>query len=187
MQPEDQNANQFSWNFGDRHVNGNQSVTDFVGAGLYSVQLIVCNSVCSPLRCDTEIPVIVIDTAQIAANFMPSTPTTCVGDAVAFSNFSVNADQYSWNLAMALLRAGRALCLAGTGTYTVTLVSFWFGVIRYLQRTLVVVPIPVAFAGGDTVINQGQYSFQLREAALVNAVYVWAFDLTLSCLLCKNR
>lgn len=185
-----QNADLFSWDFGDGGTATSANPShDFTGAGVYPVQLIACNSICDPLRCDTiEIPVIVIDTAQIAANFMPSAPFTCVGDTVAFSNFSVNADLYNWDFGdgtvSTLEEPSHAWQVAGS--YTVTLIASGSGLSDTLSRTINVNAIPVAFAGNDTSINLGQDVQLTASGGGNNAIYAWNFDLTLSCLLCTN-
>ncbi|MEZ4775163.1 MAG: PKD domain-containing protein [Bacteroidia bacterium] len=185
-----QNADQFSWDFGDggTAISPNPS-HNFIGAGVYPVQLIACNSVCDPLRCDTiEIPVIVIDTAQIAANFFPSSITTCEGDSVTFSNFSVNADQYLWNFGDGTTSVLEEPTHAWqtTGTYTVTLIASGSGLSDTLSRAVTVNMVPVAFAGNDTSINLGQSVQLVASGGNNNAIYAWNFDLTLSCLLCAN-
>jgi PKD repeat protein len=59
------NGDEFNWDFGDGTDSDevNPSHT-FVGEGIYPVQMVVCNTVCNPLICDTfNISVIVRDTS----------------------------------------------------------------------------------------------------------------------------
>ncbi|MDX2250246.1 MAG: PKD domain-containing protein [Bacteroidia bacterium] len=185
-----QNADQFAWDFGDGGFSTATNPShDFTGAGVYQVQLIACNSICTPLRCDTVmIPVIVIDTAQIAANFFPSTPTTCVGDTVTFSNFSVNADQYLWDFGDGDTSTLEEPVHAWqtSGNFTITLIASGTGLSDTLQRTITVNAVPVASAGNDTSLNPGQNVQLSASGGGNNAIYAWNFDATLSCLLCAN-
>lgn len=94
------NADSYSWDFGDGGTSTQQTPTHtYSGGGIYLVQLVACNSVCSPLWCDTTtFPVVVIDTASSlnAAFFVTPVFNRCAGTEITFNSISSNASSYQW-------------------------------------------------------------------------------------------
>ncbi len=61
------NSNSNSWSFGDTYTSAaNSPMHSYKNTGLYNVQLITCNTICEPDRCDTQtIQLIVIDSNTV--------------------------------------------------------------------------------------------------------------------------
>ena len=162
-----QNADVFTWHFGDGDSSTLKNPShDYSGAGVYQVQLIACNSVCNPLRCDTTtIPIIVLDTAGVAASFIYSPGSPCVGDTISFNNFSFNADQYFWDFGdgNTSVMEDPDHVYSNGGEYDVMLIASGGTTSDTAIRTVSVGSPPVVDAGNDTTISLGQ-SIQLTAS-----------------------
>lgn len=126
-----QNASTFTWDFGDPNsgtANGSTSANPthtYSAAGTYQVSLVACNSICSPMRCDTTTqPVVVLDSSQILADFTYTPLQPCAGDTVHFTNNSLNSLTSQWFFGdggTSNLRNPRHIYTIA-GTYTIQLI-----------------------------------------------------------------
>jgi PKD repeat protein len=165
-----QNANSYSWNFGDpgSGAANTSTATDpihaYTDSGIYTITLIACNTICIPEKCDTEtFKLRVDDSLEIRAGFTAHPNTTCVGDTVTFENNSVNATSYFWNfgdLTTSTLKDPTHV-YATPGTYTVELTASNGSAIDTAKRVVTVQAPPSAavhasgpltFCNGDSVI-----------------------------------
>lgn len=167
------NANSYTWNFGDPGSGANNSSTvnnpihNYTATGTYACELIACNTVCSPERCDTDFfTVKVVDSGQVHAAFVSIPSVTCTGDTVHFRNNSTNATSYSWNFGdntTSTLKTPTHVYTAA-GTYNVVLIASGGGLNDTATRTVTIQAPPVAlitpngptsFCNGDSVILAG--------------------------------
>jgi PKD repeat protein len=167
------NANSYTWSFGDPGSGANNISTatnathSYTTTGTYSCELIACNTVCSPEKCDTDFfTVKVVDSGQVHAAFIAKPATTCTNDTVKFTNNSLNATSYSWNFGdntTSTLAAPFHIYTTG-GTYLVTLVASGGGLNDTATRTVTIqaapAPLitpngPTSFCNGDSVILAG--------------------------------
>lgn len=165
-----QNANSFSWNFGDpgSGAANTSTATDpihaYTDSGIYTITLIACNTICIPEKCDTEtFKLRVDDSLEIRAGFTAHPNTTCVGDTVTFENNSVNATTYFWNfgdLTSSTLKNPTHVYTTA-GTYTVELTASNGSAIDTAKRVVTIQSAPSAsvhasgpltFCNGDSVI-----------------------------------
>jgi PKD repeat protein len=167
------NANSYTWTFGDpgsgaQNTSGSSDATHtYTTAGTYSCELIACNTVCGPVRCDTDFfTVKVVDSGQVRAGFIAIPSVTCVGDSVHFHNNSTNATSYSWNFGdntTSTLQTPTHAYIA-SGVYNVVLIASGGGLNDTFTRTVTIQPPasatitpngPTTFCNGDSVILVG--------------------------------
>lgn len=178
------------WTFGDGGlaVANNPSHT-YTQPGVYSAQLIGCNTNCSPVLCDTfTLPVIVTDSTQAAAFFTADPDEGCVGEVITFNNNSFNANSYEWDF-----DDGTTSTLEDpthtynqAGTYEVQLVAINGANRDTLTRTVTIQVAPTVMLGPDVTISQGQ-STTLQSTITGGPVdYFWTPGQGLSCTTCPD-
>lgn len=125
------NADSIYWNFNDP-ASGIDSISfenhpahTFGNDGIYMVKLTACNTVCD--TCNTlTLPVVVIDSTAVYANFSFTPRDPCVGDSVWFINSSVKDSSWKWSFGdggtSTLQNPIRVY--TDTGTYNVSLIAF---------------------------------------------------------------
>ncbi|MDX2286274.1 MAG: PKD domain-containing protein [Bacteroidia bacterium] len=155
------NASQFAWDFGDGGTSTQEDPSHtFTAGGLYTVQLIACNPVCSPLRCDTTtLPVVVVDSTGVVAAFFLTPPAgICTGGTVQATNLSLNAVSYAWNFGDGSTSTDTAPSHTYTapGSYTVTLIATGAGSADTLSLPVTVSAPPVPDLGPDLSIPSNQ-------------------------------
>ena len=176
------NANSYAWNFGDPGSGANNTaasisaVHNYTTTGTYTCELIACNTVCSPERCDTDFfTVKVVDSGQVHAAFVARPAVTCTGDTVKFTNNSTNATSYSWNFGdntTSTLKTPFHIYTTA-GTYLVTLVASGGGLNDTATRTVTIQAPPVALItpNGPTSFCNGD---SVKLAASGGTVYHWS-------------
>lgn len=126
------NADDFSWTFDDPASNENNNATDtnpthwFTSTGTYNVALTACNNICDPLQCQTiSLPVEVLDSANLTAQFSYEPSQPCAGNTVQFSNTSLNYTTSTWDFGDGSTSAddSPAHTYAAAGSYTVQLTA----------------------------------------------------------------
>lgn len=165
-----QNANSYSWNFGDPGSGSNNTSANtnpshvYSDSGTYTITLIACNTVCDPEKCDTEtIKLVVDDSLELRAGFIAIPNATCAGDTVTFQNNSTNATSYFWNfgdLTSSTLKNPTHVYTT-PGTYHVTLTASngtttdtatRVVTIQSPPNAVITASGPLTFCNGDSVI-----------------------------------
>jgi hypothetical protein len=176
------NSNLYSWNFGDSaggtldtsHV-ANPSHT-YTGSGVYSVTLIACNGVCSPLRCDTFTePLSIFDSTNTQSSYTYTPLEPCIGDTVKFANTSLNANSYKWNLGdntTSVLKNPKKAYTA-SGTYVVQLIAIGSVKSDTSYQSVIVSTAPVA-----TISPSGNISICSTDSVILTGsggdYYQWS-------------
>jgi|GEM_PF-2585003 len=93
------NANNFSWDFGDGGTSNVANPTHtYTSGGIFPVTLTACNNLCSPPSCESiTLPVIVIDTNSVFANFLALPSSACIGTPILFTNLSIQDTAWLWD------------------------------------------------------------------------------------------
>lgn len=187
------NCNIYNWNFGDSLSAGNishQSSPDFSYSkqGIYTVKLTGCNTVCSPVKCDSAFFYVVVrDTVHAVADFTMVTDTLCQGETAYFTSLSQNADSLVWIFNNQEYQYGSFVYYQcnETGLLEVKHMAInQYGtdsVIKYIF----VNPAPLAIAGIDTTIFKGD-TIQLNGTGNENDSFLWSPGRFLSCTQCQS-
>ena len=175
-------TNSFAWTFGDTASHSLNTSTasapshSYSQAGTYNCQLIACNTVCNPVRCDTiNFNVKVVDSGTVHAAFTAKPSVTCVSDTVRFKNNSANATSYYWNFGDNITDTGTAPFHIYTtvGTYNVVLVAHNGITTDTARRTVTIEAVPSA-----VVVPNGPTSFcngdSVKLAATGGTSYHWS-------------
>lgn len=167
------NANSFLWNFGDPG-SGNMNTSTaanpahtYTAAGVYNVSLIVCNTTCTPERCDTTtFALTVYDTIQLRAAFTARPASVCADQAVRFTNTSTNATSYVW-----LFGDGDSSTVKDpthdyttSGSYVVVLYAMNGATIDSAKETITVESLPTA-----TIASTGTLTFCYGDSVTLYA------------------
>ncbi len=147
------NADQHSWNFADSS-SGVQNTSAAVNpthtfnhSGTYQVTLVSCNSICQPLRCDTvTIPVVILDSSNVQADFSYYPLQPCGSDTVKFTNLSLNSTTYRWDFGdnTGSVLKNPSKIYSSSGTYTVTLISKNSTISDTISQQVIVLSVPLA-------------------------------------------
>ena len=176
------NANTYQWNFGDPASGALNSSTainpshNYDTAGLYTVELIACNTACAPARCDTDLfTVNVVDSGRLTAAFIITPAVACIQDTVKFKNTSGNATSYFWNFGDQNTSTVKSPfhIYSLPGTYTITLITSNGIQSDTTTRTLTVNSPPSALITptGPTTFCNGD---SVTLAASGGTVYHWS-------------
>ncbi len=176
------NANTYQWNFGDPSSGALNTSTainpthNYDSAALYHVELIACNTACSPERCDTDFfTVNVVDSGRLTASFIVNPAVGCIQDTIKFKNTSGNATTYFWNFGdqntSTLKNPFHIYTLPGT--YTVTLITGNGTISDTTTRTVTVNAPPLASitATGPTTFCNGD---SVTLVASGGTIYHWS-------------
>ncbi|MEM7371330.1 MAG: PKD domain-containing protein [Bacteroidota bacterium] len=185
-----QNANQFQWNFGDGATStaSNPSHT-YSSGGIQLVQLIACNQLCQPPVCDTlTLPIVIIDSAGVAANFFATPFSPCVGDSIQFDNFSFNANQYVWDFGdgVSSMEESPVHVYMASGSYDVQLISSNGNNQDTIVRTIDVNEVPQLIAGPDTSVLPGTDVQLFANTNGTTQNISWNLTPELSCFFCSD-
>lgn len=185
-----QNADQFEWDFGDGGSSTASNPTHtFTQGGIQLVQLIACNQLCQPPVCDTlTLPLVIIDSTGVAANFFSSPFSPCVGDSVEFDNFSFNADQYLWDFGDGDTSTAEdpVHVYSSSGDYTVQLIASNVNSQDTVVRTITINDFPQLQAGPDTSIMPGNSVQLFANTNGTTSNISWSLSPDLSCFFCDD-
>ncbi|MBL0308342.1 MAG: PKD domain-containing protein [Bacteroidetes bacterium] len=176
------NASQYQWNFGDAASGALNTSTSsdpshsYTIAGTYSVQLISCNNKCQPFQCDTvTIPLTILDSTNVVANFSYYPLQPCAGDTVKFNNQSLNATNYQWNFGdnTSSVQTNPEKAYSNPGTYDVTLIAINGTSRDTLKQQIAVLGVPAA-----AFTPAGNFNFCKNDSVYLNAsggnYYQWS-------------
>jgi len=176
------NANSYTWNFGDPASGGLNSSTSinpthtYDSSGTYQIELIACNTACSPQQCDTGYFVVnAVDSGALRASFIVTPAVACIEDTVKFQNTSTGASGYLWNFGdqnTSTLKNPKHIYTL-PGTYTVTLIINNGVTSDTTTRTVTVNSPPSAqiVATGTTTFCNGD---SVTLSASGGTVYHWS-------------
>lgn len=179
------------WNFDDNNstsLNTNPTHT-FTDAGLYNITLDVCSSIC-PEGEDCEsisLPLLIIDTVGVVANYLAFPTTVCLGSSISFNNFSFNAETYLWDFGDGdtSSQSSPSHTFTEAGTYEVTMIGYNDAGSDTSIQTIEVLSDVMLEAGENVTICEGETVQLQGSSALENAVYAWTPLFSgLSCFTC---
>lgn len=185
-----QNADQYTWDFGDGGSANTQSPSHtYTDGGIFQVQLIACNQLCQPLLCDTAtIPLIILDTAGVTATFFVQPENACVDDSVQFTSIAFNSDQYLWDFGdgNTSTEENPQHAYISPGSYDISLIIMNANDQDTIVQTLVVSDIPTVSVSPDTSVSLGNSVQLLASASDPDATYAWNLSADLSCFTCSD-
>jgi PKD repeat protein len=186
-----QSADSLAWNLGDGTFSDANSLSHaYTQPGLFPVQLIACNTTCSPPRCDTlTLPVAVVDTTQPLAFFSPNAPAGCVNQPLGFTNNSFNAVSYQWDFgdgSSPSTQPDPTHTYTQPGTYTVTLIATKNANTDTTTVEVRIRQAPTVSLGPDTTIALGNSVGLQSNVTGTPLTYLWTPPTGLSCLTCPN-
>lgn len=184
------NCNQFSWNFGDGTATSELQNPDheYTTHGIYNVQLIGCNTICSPTHCDSlQMAVVVTDTTLTFASFVYNPQNPCQNDSVTFQSTSLNADLLEWYINDHLVSENPNLSFLfdSAGPQNISLIARNEYNSDTSQQEILIEENPWVFAGTDSTIFSGD-TIQLYISAQTNANVDWEPKQFLNCYDCPN-
>jgi hypothetical protein len=176
------NANAYTWNFGDSasgvansSLQTNPSHT-YDTSGTYKVTLIACNTYCTPRECDTiVIPVTIFDSTNVQASFTYHPLQPWAGDTVTFTNTSLNSTNWSWNFGDGTFSTAKnpQKLYNNAGLYVVTLIATGSGISDTAQETITVNTQPTAIISpsGNVNLCSGQSTMLVASGG---QTYLWS-------------
>lgn len=181
------NSDSLHWNFGDS-ASGTANTSNeytpnhwYTNPGAYLVELIGCNTSpqCGSTICDTvKLPVIVVDTTAVYANFNVKPFYPCGGDTVFFINTSANDTAWFWDFGdggTSTIENPNHIYLTG-GTFNVKLIAY-----NGFQSDTIIKPVTVkntpvvSFTYSDSLTNLAIQFTSTSTGVDTSTSYLWTF------------
>jgi PKD repeat protein len=174
------NSDTYSWDFGDGGSSTSQNpVHTYSDDGIFFVTLTACNTWCQPPVCDSiSLPILIIDTNAVVANFLAIPATACTGQTISFTNLSFRDSTWFWDFGdgTSSTQQNPSHAYTAAGTYNVMLIaSNSLDSDTAFQTVTVGAPINGNFIWLDSISNVPIQFMNTSTGTNPNTTFLWTF------------